>query len=147
MSPVAFVNRITINRAPAEVFAYLATFENVPRWNYAIAQTRQVGDEPVGVGTRYRQIRTIPKRTEEYFEVTEFEPQHRLAIRGDIGPFSGDIAYLLEDARTGTALTNTCTLHARGAGALLAPLLTRQVSSAVAANLDVLRQLLERGER
>lgn len=113
---------------------------------YAIAETRKVGDGPVGVGSRYRQIRTVPDRAEEYFEVTEFEPQRRLAIHGDIGPFSGDISYLLEDTPTGTALTNTSTLHARGAKGLLAPLLTRQVSSAVAAKLDVLRQLLERRE-
>lgn len=146
MRPVAFANTIAIDRAPAEVFAYLAAFENIPRWNYAIAETRKIGDGRVGVGTRFRQTRTIPNRAEEYFEVTEFEPERRIAIRGDIGPFSGDITYLLEDTRTGTALTNTCTLQARGAKGLLAPLLTRQVSSAVAANLDVLRQLLERGE-
>jgi uncharacterized protein YndB with AHSA1/START domain len=146
MSSLTFANTITISRPPADVFAYLAAFENVPRWNYAIAETRKLGEAPVGVGTRYRQLRTIPSRAEEYFEVIEFQPQRELAIRGDIGPFSGEIAYLLEETPDGTTLTNTCALRARGATGLLAPLLTRQVSSAVAANLDVLRQLLERGD-
>ena len=59
-----FVNTITIDRAPGAVFAYLAEFENVPRWNYAIAETRKVTDGPVGVGARYVQLRTIPSRTE-----------------------------------------------------------------------------------
>jgi uncharacterized protein YndB with AHSA1/START domain len=146
MSPLTFANTITINRPPVDVFAYLAAFENIPRWNYAIAETRKIGEGPVGVGTRYRQLRTIPSRAEEYFEVIEFQPERRLAIRGDIGPLSGDVAYLLEEGDGTTTLTNACTLRARGATGLLAPLLTRQVSSAVAANLDVLRQLLEGGD-
>jgi uncharacterized protein YndB with AHSA1/START domain len=145
MSAVTFANTLTINRPLADVFAYLAEFENIPRWNYAIAETRKISDGPVGVGTRCWQLRTIPSRAEEYFEVIEFEPRRKLAIRGDIGPLSGDIAYVLEDTPGGTALTNACSLRARGAAGLLAPLLTQRVSSAVAANLDVLRQLLEGG--
>jgi uncharacterized protein YndB with AHSA1/START domain len=146
MSPVKFTNTITINRALGDVFAYLAAFENLPRWNYAIAETHKITDGPVRVGTRYRQLRNVPNRGGEYFEVITFEPERRLAIHGDIGPLSGEVAYLLEDTRAATVLTNTCDLHARGAAGVLAPLLTRQVRSAVAANLNVLRQILERGE-
>ena len=35
------------------VFAYLAHFENLPRWNYAISDTRKTSSGPVGVGSRY----------------------------------------------------------------------------------------------
>jgi len=139
-----FVNTITIDRAPSAVFAYLAEFENVPRWNYAIAETRKVTDGPVGVGARYLQMRTIPTHSEETFEVVEFEPDRRLVIRGQIGPFSGDIAYVLEGAADATDLTNTCDLRAHGPLSVVAPLATRRVQAAVAANLDVLRQILER---
>jgi hypothetical protein len=139
-----FVNTITIDRAPSAVFAYLAEFENVPRWNYAIAETRKVTDGPVAVGARYHQLRTIPTRSEETFEVVEFEPDRGLVIRGQIGPFSGDIAYLLEAAANATVLTNTCDLRAHGPLSVVAPLATRRVQSAVAANLDVLKQILER---
>ncbi len=136
-----FVNTITIDRAPGDVFAYLAQFENLPRWNYAIAETRKVTDGPVGVGARYVQLRTIPSRSEETFEVVDFESDRRLAIRGGFGPFSGDAAYELDGA---TVLTNTFDLHASGPLNLVTPLLGRQVKSAVAANLDVLKQILER---
>ena len=50
-----FANTITIARGLAEVFAYLAHFENVPRWNYAISDTRKTSSGPVGVGSRYQQ--------------------------------------------------------------------------------------------
>ena len=59
-----FANTITIARRPAEVFAYLAHFENVPRWNYAISDTRKTSSGPVGVGSRHRQTRTLPTRSE-----------------------------------------------------------------------------------
>ena len=139
-----FVNTITIDRAPSAVFAYLAEFENVPRWNYAIAETRKVTDGAVGVGARYLQLRTIPTRSEETFEVVEFEPDRSLVIRGQIGPFFGDIAYLLDGSADATVLTNTCDLRAHGPLSVVAPLATRRVQSAVAANLDVLKQILER---
>ena len=60
-----FSTTISINRPPAEVFAFLARFENVPRWNYAISDTRKITAGPVGVGSRYRQVRTIPTQSEE----------------------------------------------------------------------------------
>ena len=68
-----FTNTITIGRAPSDVFSYLATFEDLPRWGYAIAETRKVSTGPVGVGTRYRQTRTVPRPAEESFEVVEFD--------------------------------------------------------------------------
>jgi uncharacterized protein YndB with AHSA1/START domain len=138
-----FSNTITINRPAAEVFAFLAHFENLPRWNYAISETVKETPGPVGVGSRYRQTRTIPDRSEETFTVTEFEPHHMLSIRGDLGPFQGDITYLLEPAGSGAALTNTMDLQATGPLRLVAGLAAARVKSAVAANLDKLKQILE----
>jgi hypothetical protein len=82
-----FENTVMIRQPAEEVFAFLADFENVPRWNYAIEKTRKASPGPVGVGTTYRQTRSIPGRSEEGFEVTVFEPGQRLAVRGQIGPF------------------------------------------------------------
>ncbi len=101
-----FANTLTIDRPAEEVFAFLADFENVPKWNYAIEKTRKASPGPVGVGTVYRQTRSIPGRSEEGFEVTVFEPGQRLAIRGQIGPFRARIGYLLEAVPGGTRLTN-----------------------------------------
>jgi uncharacterized protein YndB with AHSA1/START domain len=139
-----FDNVVTINRAPAEVFAYLAQFENIPAWNYAISETRKVTTGPVDVGTRYRQVRTLPSRSEEEFEVAEFEPDRRLSVDGDLGPFHGRVTYVLDADGETTTLTNTMELEASGAMSLVAKLATRNVRTAVAANLNVLKELLER---
>jgi uncharacterized protein YndB with AHSA1/START domain len=139
-------NTVTINRRPAEVFAFLARFENVPRWNYAIRETRNISGGPAEVGSRYRQTRTLPTRSEETFQVTELEPDRRLSIRGSLGPFHGEITYLLEPAGNATSLTNTMNLQPSGPLRLVAPLAAPRVRSAVAANLDTLRQILESGQ-
>lgn len=140
-----FTNTITISRRPAEVFAFLADFENVPLWNYAISETRKIDDGPAGVGSRYRQTRTLPSRSEETFEVTEFEPDRKLSIRGTLGPFHSEVTYLLEPTRSSTTLTNTMNLQTSGPLRLVAPIATSRGKSAVASNLDTLKKILETG--
>jgi uncharacterized protein YndB with AHSA1/START domain len=139
-----FQNTVTIARPADEVFAFLADFSNIPAWNYAIARTAQTSPGPVGVGASYRQTRTIPSRSEETFEVTDFAPPSRLAINGQIGPFHATSSYLLQPTADGTRLTNHVEL--KPTSALLrpiGPLAVPAVKAAVARNLDTLRHLLE----
>lgn len=109
---------ITINRRPAEVFRFLADFVNVPLWNYAISETRKVTGGPVGVGSRYRQTRTLPEARRPLSTVTEFEPDRRLSIRDALGPLRGEVAYLLAPAGNDTALTNPMNLQPPGSTAV-----------------------------
>jgi uncharacterized protein YndB with AHSA1/START domain len=142
-----FENTVTIRRAVEDVFAFLADFENIPTWNYAIVETKKTSPGPVGVGTTYRQLRSVPSRSEEGFQVTAFEPSSRLEIHGDIGPFTATISYLLAPTDHGTRLTNVVDLEsASGVLRLVAPLAASRVKTAVAANLDTLKRLLEPGE-
>lgn len=139
-----FANSVTIQRSPHEVFEYLANFGNVPEWNYAIVKTQKTSDGPVGVGTTYRQTRSLPSPSEEAFEVTEFEPDRRLAIRGALGPFEGTLTYDLEGVPDGTKITNNADLQAHGLLKVAAPLARGRVGDAVAANLQKLKEILER---
>jgi hypothetical protein len=142
-----FQNTVTIRRPIEDVFAFLADFEHIPTWNYAIEQTRKTSPGPAGVGTTYRQIRTIPRTSEEGFQVTGFEPTRRLEIHGDIGPFTATIGYLLTPMGDSTQLTNAVDLvPSSGALRLLAPLAATRVKAAVAANLDTLTRILETGQ-
>jgi uncharacterized membrane protein len=143
----SFENTVTIRTPVEDVFAFLADFENVPKWNYAIIETRKVSPGPVGVGTTYRQTRSVPRRSEEAFEVTVFEPASRLEVQGELGPFTARVGYTLEPAGSVTRLTNAVELGSSGLLTLVALLATSRVKQAVAANLDTLKQLLERGGR
>ena len=143
---IRFENAVSIDRRTEDVFAFLADFRNVPRWNYAIVETRQVSEGPVGVGTRYRQHRSVPRPSEEELEITTFDPPARLGFRGTLGPFSAEVDYRLEPDDDGTRLTNEMRLQPRGPLALVGKLAAGRVGDAVASNLLALKQILE-GER
>lgn len=137
-------NAVVIARPVEAVYAFLADLENLPRWNYAIERTVQASPGPVGVGTVYRQLRSLPTRSEEHFEVTAFEPPRLLEIDGPIGPFHTTSSYLLTRAGAATRLVNTMRLEPLpGALSRLALLAVPQIRSAVAGNLGRLTAILE----
>lgn len=142
----AFENTVTIQRPAEDVFAFLADFENIPKWNYAIEQTSKISAGPAGVGARYRQTRTIPSRGAEDFEITALEPARHLAIRGQIGPFQAAISYVIEPRAGATQIVNAIELSPLGAmPRFLAPLAAPRVKAAVAENLGQLKRVLELG--
>jgi len=140
-----FTNMVSIDRPAHDVFRFVADLENVPKWNYAIVETRKTSDGPVGIGTTYRQIRSLPTRSEETLQVTELEPDRRFVVQGDLGPFVGTLTYEFEDVNGRTRLTNRADLAGRGLMKLAAPIASGRVREAVAANLGALKQLLEQG--
>ena len=139
-----FTNTITIDRPKDSVFAYLADLENLPSWNYAIQQTRKVSAGPVAVGSLFHQVRNVPVHREESLEVIEYEADRRLTIRGTLNTLPARLSYVLEAEGRATVLTNTVDLAVRGPLALVSPIATRQIKAAVAANLQVLKEILER---
>jgi hypothetical protein len=140
-----FVNSVDIERSFGAVFVYLADFENVPEWNYAIENTTKVSKGPVGIGTTYRQVRKIPRRVEESFEVTAFEPERRLAISGALGPFASELEYRIEPIEGGTRVTNEVELKPQGILGVVGRLASSRVKLAVARNLGELKRVLEEG--
>lgn len=139
-----FTNAITIERPPVTVFAYLANLENLPEWNYALAETRQLTPGPPGVGTRYLQTRTLPAHTEESLEIIEFTPNLKLTVQGTLSSFQARLTYALHPDENATTVTNTIDLQASRPLNLLAPIVLGRIKTAVAANLAVLKQVLER---
>jgi len=140
----SFENAVLIRRPIEEVFGFLSDFENVPKWNYAIVETRKVSEGPVGVGTIYQQVRSVPSRSEERFEVTAYNPPRQLEIQGQLGPFPSRLSYALDAVPEGTRVTNAVELKLRGPSRLLGRVAVPRVRDAVAANLHKLKELLER---
>jgi uncharacterized protein YndB with AHSA1/START domain len=139
-----FENTVVIRRPIEEVFAFLSDLENVPKWNYAIVETRKVSEGPVGLGAVYRQVRSVPSRSEERLEVTAFNPPGHLEIRGQLGPFPSRLSYALDALPEGTRLTNSVELELRGPGRVLGRVAVPRVRDAVATNLRKLKELLDR---
>jgi hypothetical protein len=76
--------------------------------------------------------------------VTEFDAGRRLTVAGTLAGSPAQLTYLVEPAGDATILTNTVALTPPRPLRPLAPLATRRISAAVATNLGVLRELLER---
>jgi hypothetical protein len=138
-----FENTVMIRRPIADVFAFLADFENIPRWNYAIVEAHKVSQGPIGVGTIYQQVRSVPSRSEERFEVTAHNPPRQLEIQGQLGPFPSRLSYALDAIAEGTRVANAVELELRGPGRLFGRVAVPRVRDAVADNLQKLKELLE----
>ena len=138
----SFENVVMTSRSIEDVFAFLSDFENVPKWNYAIVATRKVSEGPIGVGTIYRQVRSVPSQSEERFEVTAFDPRN-VEIRGQLGPFPSRLSHAVDATPEGTRVTNSVELELRGRPRLLGRAIVPRVRDAVAANLSKLKQLLD----
>ena len=138
-----FENTVMIARPIEDVFAFLSDLENVPKWNYAIVETRKVSEGPVGVGSIYHQVRSVPSRSEERLEIITYDPPRQLEVRGQLGPFASRLFYALAATGEGTRVTNTVEVELRGPGRLLGRVAVPRVREAVAANLRKLKELLE----
>ena len=86
----------------------------------------------------------MPSRSEERFEVTAHNPPRQLGIQGQLGPFPSRLPYALDAIAEGTRVTNTVELELRGPGRLLGRVAVPRVRDAVSANLQKLKELLER---
>jgi carbon monoxide dehydrogenase subunit G len=139
----SFTNVVEINRPAHDVFAFLADLENVPRWNYAITETRKTSPGEVGVGTTYEQTRSIPTPGREHVTITSFEPDRHLTIEGTLARYPARLQYTVDEHDGATRLTNTVDLELTGAAKLLGSVAVARIRSAVAENLAVLKRLLE----
>ena len=140
---LTFEKTIRINRPIAEVFAFLADFENLPKWNYYVLDVRKRSDGPIGIGTIYHQVR---KTDEQDFRIIELEPNHTVAVQ-TMPPASPALAMRFTLAEEGgtTCLRDAWQLDT-GLPRLLERLGARRIQTAVAENLTKLKQLLEAGQ-
>ena len=79
---IKFDNNIIIQRPVADVFRFVANFENIPRWNYYVTSVQQISQGEVGQGTVYHQIR---KDDQQDYQITDYQLNHKLTIRTTAG--------------------------------------------------------------
>ena len=140
---IRFENSISIERPVAEVFAFLSDFENIPKWNYYVLEVRKISDGPVGVGTKYHQVR---KTDEQVFQITEFKLNHKIAVKTlPESSLQFERRFTLQAEGSNTHIIDKWEELDTGRPALIEKLAARKVKSAVAENLNKLKVLLETG--
>lgn len=137
---------VPIQRPAAHVFAFLANFENSPRWQRGMQSSRWLTEAPVGVGSRYAQTaRQLGHEFTSTFEVLEYEPGRRVKVASvdstlpitvtrtvtPDGPARCQVEAVIEGAPTGVF---------RAAS----PMLRRKAQRAVRRDYKRLKRILER---
>jgi uncharacterized membrane protein len=138
-----FKNKLEINQPVAEVFSFISNFENMPKWNYFVLEVTKLSEGSIGLNTTFKQVRKTD--TQEY-KITEFEPNRRVTIE-TLLPYSKLVMRFTfeQENNNHTILTDEWELDT-GKAALVERFAGRNVKSAVAENLQKLKQLLETGK-
>ena len=140
---IRFDIEIDIATPPDEVYTYLADLEHTPEWNWAITSTQKITPGPVGIGTRYRQTRSVPRPAIEFIQISGLEPGRSIEVTGTLGPFQARLSYELEPSPVGTRLRNRVELSLPAAFGPVGGLLGGRVKASVSENLQALGRRLE----
>jgi uncharacterized protein YndB with AHSA1/START domain len=133
---------VTIARAPADVFAFLADGTNNSRWRAGVLDISHKSGH--GKGAIYEQGVTGPfgRRVPADYEITAYEPERRIAFRAIVGPVRPEGSFELEPADGGTRLTFSLRCSPSGVARLMSPMVSKTMRSEVS-QLERLRAIPE----
>jgi len=142
---VDVLTEIVIDRPCDRVAGYAADPSHAPDWYVNIASVRWRTGPPLRLGSRVAFVARFLGRQLEYtYEVTEYEPGHRLVMRTAEGPFPMETSYTWRPHPSGGTLM---TLRNRGEPAgfarVGAPVLAAAMRRTNAKDLARLKVLLE----
>lgn len=101
---------------------------------------------PLAVGSRLAFVaRFLGRRLAYTYEVIEYEPKVKLAMRTHEGPFPMETTYAWQERGSGTAMTLSNRGTPSGFAAFASPLLALAVRRANRNDLERLKRLLEEG--
>jgi Polyketide cyclase / dehydrase and lipid transport len=139
--------RTPIDRAPGEVFAFVADQTNAPRWQQGLRSVRRLDPGPIGMGSEHVFVRRFAGRVlESRNRFVAYEPPRRVEFEIPAGWLSGRASYEVEPRAAGSLLISRMEFRAAGPGRLLEPLLARLLEHDARRDEDRLKQLLERSE-
>ncbi|MGW0884153.1 SRPBCC family protein [Streptomyces sp. NPDC002671] len=141
-----FHEEIDVDRAPGDVWAYVADPSHLPEWQEGAVACEQLDEGPYGLGSRLRITRQVGRREVPMtMEVTEFDPPRTWGMRGIDGPVRGRVhgeVTPLPDGRT--RITMDLDFEGHGIGKVLLPLVVRpQVRRELPRNERRLKECLE----
>jgi len=140
---VTIQHQATIDRPPAEVFAYLTDITKLPEWQ-ATALEGRLESERMEKGARAIEVRKfLGRRMESTLTVTEYVPDRRFDAEVTSGPVNFRISHLLEAEDGGTKVSFTIEGEPGGFFRLAEPIVERQVRRQVTDDFKTLKLLLE----
>lgn len=136
-----FKHSIEIVRPVSEVFAFVANFENNPRWQAGMRACRWTSEQTMTVGSTYvQEAKFLGRRIDTHFRVSEFLPGSRIAIESTASTFPIQVARSVKPLDERRCLV---TAHIRGQPKGLLKLFSGMVKKRVQKDYQALKVLLE----
>ena len=140
------IHRRVTTRAPLETaFRYLADFTTTTEWDPGTVRTTRV-DGDGEVGTVYDNVsRFLGRKTELRYVVEDFQPNARIALRGENATvIAHDTISVVPQADGGTQVDYNAEFSFKGLAALAAPFLRPAFRRLGDEAADGLREALDR---
>lgn len=141
---IASSESIEIERAPADVFRFVADLRNEPLWHVDIASVPADTPAEPEVG-RVVPVKFKPfmGKTDGTFTALEVEPGSRVVYRADFAGLQPVITYRVETAGTGARFTRAVEMQPRGFATLMTPMMKRMLPKRNRVFLQNLKRALE----
>lgn len=117
-------------------------FDHHASWDPAVVDMQPSQPGNVRSGFTGVETRRFLGRQRAGFEITEFIPQRRFALRNTSGPFKLDRAYDFVPENGGTRISFSFRMAPKGPARLLFPLLRRIIARQVRSNIDRLADVV-----
>ena len=142
---ITLTDSIMISRPSADVFAFVADMNNIPKWQSEVVTSKVITPGPTRVGTRFTEdVKMGPTRSTAACEVTEFSPGALMSFKA-VSPrmdYMGSIT--VEGVTGGTKLTMKGNAQMKGWWRLMEPLMKSEFKSGIRKELETLKAVIER---
>jgi uncharacterized protein YndB with AHSA1/START domain len=136
---------VTIRRPASEVFGFIADGANNRLWRPEVVEVEMVTSQPLGVGTVFKQVHSggpLGRTIRADYEITDYQPNARLAFRVIAGPARPLGSYRLEEADGSTTVHFELSWEPTGVKKLLSGAVAKQMPREIA-NLETMKTILE----
>jgi uncharacterized membrane protein len=136
----------TVIHCPIEkVFAFVANFENLPKWEKDFVEVQEVTPEPDCIGATYNCLLTFPgPATIAKFEIIECIPNQKITYQCERGrPVAPHGSFLFEPVAGGTKITSRRQPDIPDFFGLLDGIMASSIEKHTVEHLDNLKRLLE----
>jgi uncharacterized membrane protein len=138
---------VVIDRSVDQVWDYLTDFQNTPKWDIGVVETKQTSAGPAGLGTTFQNIGPfLGRNSVREYRVTEYEPEQKISM-GLVSPSRliqhAEISYMFQPDGDRTRLTFSGSMELKGIYKLLQPFLLQRAKKDGQGDLENLRRQLD----
>jgi carbon monoxide dehydrogenase subunit G len=106
------------------VFARVSDFSTTAQWDPGVVEAQKLTSGGVDIGSRFRLVaRFMGRNSELVYEVTEFDPGHRVVLRGENSTVLSVDEIIVEPDASGSRVIYSADLTLKGPLKLADPLL------------------------